>query len=511
MKKLTLHPACRLFPQLGKEKLQQLAADIKANGLLNPIVLYMGQILDGRNRYLACRIAKVKPRFVEWDGEGSPTEWVISENLIRRHLTASQRAVIAFDLLPLLEEEAKERQRLSNGRGKKVDKELATLSGKASSVAARIAKTNSTYVEAVKSVSKAAPELVEIIRAGELGILDAQMVARLPRRERRGVLKQIGAGEHVNGYVKTRVAEILGIYDSADRGIRNVSRLPKIVSSPDERKERVAATMLFCGDNRKILPTIPNASVDLFFSDPPYPEINKKYGCMSEKEWLDFMRSVVQEGKRILKPMGSAVFILQPNYENLGHMRLWAYDFVSWAGREMGLVADAYWWCMTAPPTAATHRTRGLLRQSVKWCVWLGPSNCYRNQDAVLWEPSDGIKAQRWSERCLVNQPSGHTIRRGRIAQTAAERGGVTPFNLLPIPNEITSAKGDHPATTPYEVAAWWCRYLLPPQGVLLDCCCGTGTMLLAGLNCGASKVIGIDKERKYIAIAKRRIANGHT
>ncbi len=50
-------------------------------------------------------LAGVKPRFVEWDGKGSPVEWVISENLIRRHLTSSQRAVIALDLLPLLEKE----------------------------------------------------------------------------------------------------------------------------------------------------------------------------------------------------------------------------------------------------------------------------------------------------------------------------------------------------------------------------------------------------------------------
>ena len=55
-------------------------------------------------------------------------------------------------------------------------------------------------------------------------------------------------------------------------------------------------------------------------------------------------------------------FHYSAEYETLGHMRLWAWDFVSWAGREMGLVADAYWWCINAIPTAATQRTRGLLR-----------------------------------------------------------------------------------------------------------------------------------------------------
>ena len=55
----------------------------------------------------------------------------------------------------------------------------------------------------------------------------------------------------------------------------------------------------------------------------------------------------------------------------------------------------------------------------------------------------------------------------------------------------------------------WWCKYILPAGGVLLDPFCGSGTMLVAGLDHGASKAIGIDKEKKYLAIAKRRITKG--
>jgi DNA modification methylase len=52
-------------------------------------------------------------------------------------------------------------------------------------------------------------------------------------------------------------------------------------------------------------------------------------------------------------------------------------------------------------------------------------------------------------------------------------------------------------------------KYLLPPQGVLLDCFCGSGTMLCAGLDFGASRVIGIERQKKYIKIAQKRIAAG--
>jgi hypothetical protein len=129
------HPFCLLFPRLGDEELQELAEDIRQNGLLNDIVLLGGKILDGRNRHEACRIAGVEPRFKEFEGD-DPVAWVVSQNLHRRHLTASQRAVVAFGLLPLLETEAKRRQRLSKGRGKKVTKELVTFSanGRASRI-----------------------------------------------------------------------------------------------------------------------------------------------------------------------------------------------------------------------------------------------------------------------------------------------------------------------------------------------------------------------------------------
>ena len=118
-KRYTYHPACLAFPVMQEEELQHLADDIKLRGLLNQIVGYQGQILDGRNRLAACEIAGVEPRFVEWEGEGSPTEWVIATNLYRRQLTASQGIVVASDLLPVLEEEAKERQRCRKAGGKR--------------------------------------------------------------------------------------------------------------------------------------------------------------------------------------------------------------------------------------------------------------------------------------------------------------------------------------------------------------------------------------------------------
>jgi hypothetical protein len=100
MSEMKSHPLAELFPPLDENALQELAADIKANGLRQAIVTHEGQVLDGRNRLAACKIADVEPRFKEFTGD-DPLGYVISLNLNRRHLDASQRAIVAARIATL--------------------------------------------------------------------------------------------------------------------------------------------------------------------------------------------------------------------------------------------------------------------------------------------------------------------------------------------------------------------------------------------------------------------------
>ena len=87
------HPLCTLFPNLNEHDAESLAADIRVNGLRDPITLHDGMILDGGNRYLACLAAGVAPTFVEFDG-GNLVDFVLSVNLHRRHMSQGQQAAI---------------------------------------------------------------------------------------------------------------------------------------------------------------------------------------------------------------------------------------------------------------------------------------------------------------------------------------------------------------------------------------------------------------------------------
>jgi len=91
--KFELHPLCALFPRMAGNEFAALTADIKANGLRQPIITHNGMILDGGNRYEACLQAGVKPTMQEYKGENL-VAYVMSANFHRRHLSHGQQAAI---------------------------------------------------------------------------------------------------------------------------------------------------------------------------------------------------------------------------------------------------------------------------------------------------------------------------------------------------------------------------------------------------------------------------------
>ena len=80
------HPFAELFPLIKGREFDDLVADIRANGLREPVILFEGAILDGRSRLSACQVAGIRPAFRTYRGK-DPLGYVISANLRRRHLS----------------------------------------------------------------------------------------------------------------------------------------------------------------------------------------------------------------------------------------------------------------------------------------------------------------------------------------------------------------------------------------------------------------------------------------
>lgn len=96
------HEYANAFPMMSPFEMTDLVESIKENGLRNAIMVYDGKILDGRNRFEACRKAGVNPHFETF--EGTPEEafkYVKDSNLTRRNMSEEQRGFTVAKLAKL--------------------------------------------------------------------------------------------------------------------------------------------------------------------------------------------------------------------------------------------------------------------------------------------------------------------------------------------------------------------------------------------------------------------------
>lgn len=107
---LGFHPLAEVFPLAEGAEFEALKEDIVRNGLRESVVTFEGRILDGRNRYRACRETGSPCRLRVYAGP-DPAAYVVSLNLRRRHLNEAQRAMVAAKLTNLAHGQRADRER----------------------------------------------------------------------------------------------------------------------------------------------------------------------------------------------------------------------------------------------------------------------------------------------------------------------------------------------------------------------------------------------------------------
>jgi len=112
------HKYADYFPLMNSQELEELGKSIRKDGQRDDIVLIGEMIIDGRNRYFACQLEGITPRYKYYDSDLDPLDYVIIKNYYRRHLTPIQKAKLVVRLLKIEKKEAKERRSRSqlNGR-----------------------------------------------------------------------------------------------------------------------------------------------------------------------------------------------------------------------------------------------------------------------------------------------------------------------------------------------------------------------------------------------------------
>jgi len=175
------HEYADYFPMMDDDEFAELVDDVRENGLLEPIVLFEGKILDGRNRYRACIESDVEPCYTTYSGD-SPVSYIVSKNIHRRHLNKTQQATILIDLKPAIQEEIRQQdeaagiKRTEKGGTAEAPREKSgrftprPRDGGRGEWTERLAQKGSvgkTTLTRVDRVAREAPDLMPKLRSGE--------------------------------------------------------------------------------------------------------------------------------------------------------------------------------------------------------------------------------------------------------------------------------------------------------------------------------------------------------
>jgi hypothetical protein len=178
------HPLANIFPMMTDAGMEALAADIRAHGLRQPIEMWGGAIIDGRNRSLACEMAGVKSVHfdVDFPDEATALHYVVSKNLFRRHLTADQRADIARQLSTM---KPGDNQHTRSGTGAGPPGRSGPGTGPISQAdAAAALQVSERSVRNAKVVyERGSPSLQAAVKAGEIGLREAAEQVRGQERD----------------------------------------------------------------------------------------------------------------------------------------------------------------------------------------------------------------------------------------------------------------------------------------------------------------------------------------
>lgn len=450
-KPVAWHPAACIFPMMPDEDIQALADDIAVHGLREPVIMFDGKILDGRNRWAACMIASVQPRTTEFKGTSQEAlSFVWSKNRTRRHLSSSQAAIADAKRAQLDDEYQKAiaatvAEQPKGGRPKtgtnnctgKKDTEALTDSKRAAS-----AGTNRTYIKPAEKIVTTRPDLAEKIEKGELTI--PQATAEIRRTEKAAELSQ--KAEAVREMLTEQPLWTL-IHDDVMAGLESVR------------------------DH--------HGPARLIFTDPPY-NIGIDYGDGPEAD------SIPQDQ-----------FID------------WCSDWLALC--KECLTDDGSLWLMTCDEVAAESclilKDLGFtIRNWIKWYETFGV-NCsskFNRTSRHIFYATLHPRAVVWNADA-VSRPSD---RQTKYNDKRASAGGKVWDDVWQIPRLTGTCEEripTFPTQLPLALVEPIVRCASEPGDLVVDPFNGSGTTGVASIR-NARKYVGIDKNAAFIDMAEKRL-----
>lgn len=276
----------------------------------------------------------------------------------------------------------------------------------------------------------------------------------------------------------------------------------------------------YCGDSLELLAKLPDSSVNLVLTSPPFAlQREKEYGNKAQADYVAWLAQFAKLVHRKLKDDGSFVLDLGGAYEPGSPTRsLYNFRVPIHFCDELGfyLAEDFYWHNPSKLPSPIEWVNKRKLRakDSVNTVWWFGKTRGPKaNVAKVLTEYSDRMKKLLEDPAGFYTpkkRPSGHDIGKA----FGKDNGGAIPPNLLQIPN--TESNGgylrgcktvgtkQHPARFPAKLPEFFIRFLTDPGDLVLDIFAGSNTTGFVA-ECEGRKWLAFDERLDYLAASSFR------
>ena len=288
----------------------------------------------------------------------------------------------------------------------------------------------------------------------------------------------------------------------------------------DQVVYRTSGGAQLSGDSREFLQHLPDESIDLLITSPPFPLLRKKaYGNEDQNEYVNWLAEFVQLAYPRLKRSGSLVIDLGGAYRRGVPVRsLHQFRFVVKAVDEIGYhLAEEFYWYNPAKlpsPIEWVNKRKIRAKDSVNTVWWLAKSEWPKADVSQVRVPYSGrMKMLLEDPRRFYaagERPSQHSI----SDRFGKDNGGAIPSNLLPIANTdsnsyyIRTARElgitSHPARFPEALPEFFIRMLTGEDDLVLDIFSGSNTTGAVAQREGR-RWLAFEADREYAALSLLR------
>lgn len=261
------------------------------------------------------------------------------------------------------------------------------------------------------------------------------------------------------------------------------------------------ANQFFSGDCLDVLQSIPDESVDLIFTSPPYADQRKTtYGGIPPDEYVAWFMPRAAQFQRVLKPTGTFILNIKERVVN-GERHTYVLELIQ-AMRQQGWLwtEEFIWHKKNSYPGKWPNRFRDNWERLLQF---------NRQKHFSMYQEAVMVPVGEWAKERLSNLSETDKTRDesnvgsgfGKKVANWLGREMVYPTNVLHLATECGNR--GHSAAFPIELPTWFIRLFTQPNDLVLDPFVGSGTTAMAAAQLGR-KYIGIDINPTYIELSRQ-------